>query len=138
MNPRRIILVGPSGSGKTTVAQAVARALGVPLFSMDDFRMKGIRSSLITVEHKGRQVRTYEDPQLWDAHAILHKLRACYNAGVGFVAEGNHLLIYHQIAELPGTEKYYIDVPFSVSVARRKTRHRNSESDDSFKLIGEN
>lgn len=131
---RRILIIGPSGSGKTTVAQSVARELNLPLVSMDDFRRK-MNNGFPTVLHNNKRVRTHEDPKSWDGHAIFHKLRALL--ATGFVAEGNHLLMYPQIAALEGTERYYIDVPFAVSVERRKTRHRYLPADVSFNLIGE-
>ncbi len=136
MNPRRIILIGPSGSGKTTVAQAVARELALPLISMDDYRAKP-KSAQYFVEHRGQRVRNYEDVRCWDANAIACRLRASIQAGTGFVAEGLHLLAYPAVAALPITERYYLDVPHRVSVARRKTRHRFLPADESFVLIGE-
>jgi shikimate kinase len=132
---RRIVIVGPSGSGKTTLAQAVARELGVPVISMDDFRAK--RRAAILVAHGKEEVRTFEDPRLWDGNAIACKLRALIAQRSGFVAEGNHLLYYPEIRSLPDLELYYLDVPFQVSVARRRTRHRFSLADESFALIGE-
>lgn len=136
MNPRRILIIGPSGSGKTTVAQAVARELRLPLISMDDYRAKR-KAAQYFVEHHGRQVRNYEDVRMWDGNAIACKLRACIQAGSGFVAEGLHLLAYPEIAALPIAERYYLDVPHRISVARRKTRHRFLPADESFVLIGE-
>lgn len=136
MNPRRILLVGPSGSGKTTVAALISRALGLPVVSMDDFRIRGIRHPPYVMVD-GKQIRTYEDPRLWDGHAVACKLMALISAGNGFVAEGNHLLHYAPIAALPDTEHYYLDVPFGVSLDRRKTRHRYLPADESFALIGE-
>lgn len=133
---RRIIIVGPSGSGKTTVAETVARELGLPLVSMDAFRAKGLRLQFF-VEHAGQKVRNYEDPRMWDPNAIACKLRAVIAAGGGFVAEGNHLLRYPEIAGIPHVECFYIDVPHAVSLARRKTRHRYLPADESFALIGE-
>lgn len=136
--PRRIIIVGPSGSGKTTVAEAIARELKLPVVSMDDFRVRNLRRRLLPlVEHAGQKIRTYEDPIFWDGHAIGCKLRALVQSGSGFVAEGNHLLHYPDVRAIPDTELYYLDVPFKVSVDRRKTRHRYSPADESFALIGE-
>lgn len=131
---RRIIIVGPSGSGKTTIGQALARELKLPLISMDDFRCKMTHGCAPKVLHGKENIRTYEDPACWDGNAISCKLRAL--APTGFVAEGNHLLMYPQIAAIENTERYYIDVPFSVSVERRKTRHRYLPADVSFNLIG--
>ena len=136
MNQRRIIIVGPSGSGKTTVGQAVARELGNPLISMDDFRTRGRRTAPM-IDVGDATIRTYEDPCLWDGNAIACKLTAFVRAGVGFVAEGNHLLYYPAIRALPRLELFYLDVPFAVSVARRKARHRGVPSDFSFAQIGE-
>ena len=132
---RRILIVGPSGSGKTTVGQAVARELDVPLISMDDFRSRGVLRKFF-VEHPSGRVRNYEDPRMWDGNAIACKLRAFARTGSGFVAEGNHLLYYPEIRTIPETELYYIDVPFEVSLARRKTRHRYLPADESYLLIG--
>jgi shikimate kinase len=137
MNTRRIIIVGPSGSGKTTVAEAIARELNLPVVSMDDFRSKGKCVLQFYVDHRGKKVKNFEDPRLWDENAIACKLRACIQAGQGFVAEGNHLLAYPSIAAILDTERYYLDVPHKVSVARRKTRHRYLPADESFILIGE-
>ncbi len=134
MTPRRIILVGPSGSGKSTVAEAVARNLGLPCISMDDFRIK-MRS--LYVLHRSQRVRTFESPELWDSNAISYKLRACIRANSGFVVEGNHLLHYPAVASIADSERFYLDVPFKVSLARRKTRHRYLAADESFALIGE-
>lgn len=136
MTPRQILIIGPSGSGKTTVAEAVARELAVPFISMDHFRAKP-KGAQYYVDHRGRKVRNYEDPRCWDGNAIACKLRACIQAGTGFVAEGLHLLAYPAIAALPITERYYLDVPHRVSVGRRKTRHRFLPADESFVLIGE-
>jgi shikimate kinase len=132
-----ILIVGPSGSGKTTVGEAVARELGLPLLSMDSFRAKGLRKQF-HVEHGGEKVRNYEDPRMWDGHALACKLRACVQAGSGFVCEGNHLLQYPEIAELSQRAAvFYVDVPFSVSVARRKQRNRGTAADWAFAIIGE-
>lgn len=136
MKPRRILLIGPSASGKTTVAQAIARELGLPVISMDDYRTKLMRSPQY-VMHDGEKVRNYESIDNWDANAIQCKLRALCQNGMGFVAEGNHLLQYPAIAAIPDTERYYIDVPFAVSLARRKTRNRGIAPDWSFQKIGE-
>lgn len=133
---RRIIIVGPSGSGKTTVAEVVARELGLPLVSMDAFRARGLRLQFY-VDHAGQKVRNYEDPRMWDPNAIACKLRALITTGHGFVAEGNHLLRYPEIAGIPNAEWFYVDVPHAVSLARRKTRHRYLPADESFALIGE-
>lgn len=134
---RSILIVGPSGSGKTTVGEAVARELGLPLLSMDSFRAKGLRKQF-HVEHAGEKVRNYEDPRMWDGHALACKLRACVQAGSGFVCEGNHLLQYPEIAELSQRAAvFYVDVPFSVSVERRRQRNRGTAADWSFALIGE-
>lgn len=100
---------------------------------MDDFRVNG-RIMPLFVEHAGKKVRNYEDPRMWDENALAHKLRAC--ADTGFVCEGNHLLRYPSIAALADTERYYIDIPFEVSLARRKTRNRGTAPDWSFALIG--
>lgn len=133
---RRILIVGPSGSGKTSLAEALAVALGIPLISMDNFRAHGY-SKVFTVEHKGRKIRNYEDPRMWDENAIACKLRWSVETGAGFIAEGNHLLMYPAIAALPGVERFYLDVPHAVSLARRRTRHRYLPADESFRLIGE-
>lgn len=132
---RRIIIVGPSGSGKTTVAQAVARELGVALISMDDFRIRKSNKVLFTARAGAQEVRSWENPGCWDGNAISSKLRAAHQLGVGYVAEGNHLLMYPGIAALDA-ERYYLHVPFKVSLERRRTRHRFLPADESFKLIG--
>lgn len=133
---RQIIIVGPSGSGKTTVAQAIARELGLPLISMDDFRIRKSNKVLFTARAGTQEVRSWENPGCWDGNAISSKLRAAHQLGVGYVAEGNHLLMYSGIAALDA-ERYYLHVPFKVSLQRRKTRHRFLPADESFKLIGE-
>jgi hypothetical protein len=136
MNPRRLIIIGPSGSGKSTVAQAVARELRLPLISMDDYRAKP-KSAQYFVEHRKKRVRNFEDPRCWDGNALACILRALIQGDLGFVAEGLHLLAYPEIAALPVTERYYLDVPHRISVDRRKTRHRYLPADESFVLIGE-
>ncbi len=132
---RRIIITGPSGAGKTSVATEVARELGVPVISMDNYRAKSCRGGEY-VTHAGKQVRNYEAVSNWDGHAIACKLRALIQNDQGFVAEGNHLLAYPAIAALPGIETFYLEVPFAVSLARRKTRNRGTAPDWSFALIG--
>lgn len=131
---RCILIVGPSGSGKTTVAEIVARELGVPLISMDDFRVR--RRWPLYVD-SAKKLRTFESPLLWDGRAIACKLRACIQAGSGFVTEGNHLLYYPEIAALPDVECFYLNVPFAVSLKRRQARHRGTEADRAFALVGE-
>lgn len=132
---RRIFIVGPSGAGKTTIATDVAECLGLPLFCMDDFRAKGLKRRPF-VAHAGQQVRCYEDPMLWDVNALGQKIQRAIQQGSGFVAEGNHLLGYPVFAEMTG-ERYYVDVDFQTSLARRKTRNRGTAADWSFALIGE-
>jgi len=129
---RRIVIVGPSASGKTTLATAIAQELGCPMLSMDDYRQRG----MYFVQHEGRKVRNYEDPRGWDANAIMCKLRVLCNVGQGFVAEGNHLLRYPDIAAIPEIETYYIDLSFATCLSRRKTRNRGTEPDWSFAQIG--
>ncbi len=132
-DPLRILIIGPSGSGKTTIGEAVARELGLPLLSMDNFRARGLKKKFMV-----GSVRNFEDPRMWDGHALACKLRACTQAGAGFVCEGNHLLQYPEIAELSQRAAvFYIDVPFSVSVERRRQRNRGTAADWSFSLIGE-
>ena len=136
MTPRRILLVGPSSSGKTTVAEMVAHELGLPLVSLDDFIIRGSRKHHY-VDHEGHQIRSYQNPACWDFHAFGCKLSALLYAGSGFVAEGNHLLHYPQVAAIPETERYYIDVPYGVSLDRRKSGHKFLPADESFAIIGE-
>lgn len=134
--PRRIIIIGPSGAGKSTVGEIVARELGVPLVSLDDFVIRGARKHQY-VEHEGHQIRSYLNPACWDSNAFGCKLSALQFAGSGFVAEGNHLLHYPQIVAIPNTERYYLDVPFGTSLDRRKCRHKFLPADESFAIIGE-
>lgn len=129
---RRILLIGPSASGKSTVAEILARELRVPVVPMDAFRCK----RMLFVTHEGRQVRNFEDPRMWDDNALACKLRALINSNQGFVAEGLHLLRYPAIAAIPQTERWYLDIPHELALARRKTRHRNLPSDESFAIIG--
>jgi cytidylate kinase len=119
MDFRRILIVGPSGSGKTTVARLVAGRLGLPLVSMDDFRIKGRLSVRLP---SGDNVRTFEHPALWDADRLAIRLFDCLETANGFVAEGNHLLHYAIVRAIPDTLRFYIDVPFEVSLQRRSTR----------------
>jgi hypothetical protein len=112
------------------VGEADARELGVAFFSMDEFRAKG----MFYVQHAGKNVRNFEDPKLWDKNALSHKLRAAF--AKGFVCEGNHLLVYPQIAEL-NCERFYLDCDFATSLARRKTRNRGTAPDWSFAIVGE-
>lgn len=139
MIPHRIIIVGPSASGKSTVAEDVSTRLRLPIIHMDDFRIKAHRNQP-RVKTKWGLVRSYEDPTMWDGHAIACKLRALVHSGSGFVVEGNHLLRYPEItalAMLCYPVSFYIDVPFRVSLSRRKARHRHMMADESFALIGE-
>lgn len=141
MNPRRIIIVGPSGGGKTALAEALARELGIPVISMDEYRVRSNRTPIMT-EVAGRKVRNYEHPHYWDSNSVACKLRACIQAGAGFIAEGNHLLTYPAIAALAadesnGIELYYLDVPFAVSLERRTHRNRGTLADQAFAIIGE-
>jgi len=115
----KIIIVGPSGSGKSTVAQLVARQLDIPLIHMDDFRQSG---RFICSLPDSTDVRSFENPGLWDADRIAIR---CFNAvesNDAFVAEGNHLLVYDIIRRIPDTLRYYLDVPFEVSLKRRSDR----------------
>lgn len=132
---RRIIICGPSGAGKTTIAEAVGRILNLPVLSMDNFRARKLRYP--TVKVGDHEIRTYESPECLDSNAITCKLKALLLTRGGFVAEGNHLLAYPVIATIPGLECYYLDVPFAVSLERRKTRHCFLPADESFALIGE-
>lgn len=133
---RRIILVGPSGSGKTSLAHELSRLLNLPVVSMDDFRAKSYpKQQFPYVWIKGQRIRNYESPTCWDPVAISSKLRTMSQRGEGWIAEGNHLLVYPAVAELE-SERYYLDVPFEVSLERRKSRHRFSPADESFAAIG--
>jgi len=111
----------------------VSDALGCSLISMDDFRSRGVGRTKYFTQHNGEKIRNYEHPDLWDGLAITHKLRAFIRDGLGFVAEGNHLLHYPGIAELAQHwEIVYLAVDHATSVVRRKTRHRYSPADESF------
>lgn len=136
MNLRRIIIVGPSGSGTSSVGREVARELGVPLFSLDEFRARGKRNAPYLAVG-GLRVRNFEHPDNWDGNALSFKMLACVRNHGGFVAEGNHLLVYPNVASIAETERFYLDVPFKVSLERRKSRHRYLPADESFALIGE-
>lgn len=133
---KRYLILGPSGSGKTTLARELADRLDLVLISMDDFRVKMVRNAP-TVEVGGRKIRSYENPVAWDANAIWFKAQACIKSGMGFVIEGNHLLQYPRIAEIPDTERVYLDCDFATSIARRKQRNRGTAADESFAIIGE-
>lgn len=133
---RRILLIGPSGAGKSTIGEIIARELSVPLISLDDFRIRGCKKHHY-VEHEGKQIRSYLHPGCYDQNAIACKLMALVYAGSGFVAEGNHLLQYVQIAAIPEAERYYIDIPFGVSLDRRKSAHKALPWDESFAIIGD-
>lgn len=128
----RIVIVGPSCSGKTTVARYVSGALGLPLVSMDGFRVSGRR---YFVDVAGREVRTFEHPQLWNERRIGFALTEELDRG--FVAEGNHLLRYPEIASIPNLQCFYLDLPWESVIARRRDRARMNAADESFILVGE-
>ena len=129
MNPL-ILIAGPSASGKTTLALEVARQIGLPCLSLDDYF---ISKPKLFVETPTGMVRTFERPVLYNGAMLAIKLS---NRVSGFVVEGFCLLNYPQILALPAA-RYYLDVPFSICAKRRAARLPQRPSDESFSIIGE-
>ncbi len=125
-----ILIAGPSASGKSSLANAVAAALRVPCLSLDDYFIRKPRSF---VETPTGPIRTFERPYLYDG-ARLAKDVLAHPAGV--VAEGFCLFNYPEIMALTAS-RFYLDVAFSVCLARRLARRPRRVSDQSFQIVGE-
>lgn len=128
MKPHRLILAGPSCSGKTTLAEQYATITGIRLFRLDDFRRRVKR--FVT----GTDVRNYEHPDCWDGRTFAEALATCTGP---FIAEGVCPLHYREVLEWVDADRFYMDVPFAVCLARRKARGRHGPSDTAFAMFGE-
>ena len=122
-----VLLAGPSASGKTTVARLLAKETGAQLLCLDDhFR----RRPKIMVAGPNGPVRTYERPELYDGAALAA------TAGQGpAILEGFCLFAYPEVLAL-SPHRFYLDLPFELSRARRAARIPLRRSDQSYQLIG--
>lgn len=125
-----ILIAGPSASGKSTLAKHLASTLNLEVFSLDDYF---IPSTKVFVETAGGKVRTFERPALYDGARLAKDILL---SQTGAVVEGFCLFAYPEIMALPAS-RFYLDVPFSVCLARRHVRKPQRPSDKSFQLIGE-
>lgn len=131
MKAHRILIAGPSCSGKTTLAVEYAKATGIQVFSLDSFRSRTKRY----VQINGVEWRDYENPDCWHGRAFAQMLATQQGP---FIAEGTCLFRYREVIDWLDADRYYVDVPFAVSLERRRARARNKQADETFAATGEN
>lgn len=135
-----LVLVGPSGCGKTIIADHFARAYGLTAFKLDDYYIH--HDPIYIVGKDGEPYRTYERPFMYDGDKMMmdvHKdcMAKMMSPGTWYtVIEGFVALHYKAVRQFPAI-KVYLDIPFDLSVERRKTRNRGDLSDLSYEMSGE-
>lgn len=135
-----LILVGPSGCGKSTLANHFATTYGMAHFNLDDYYVR--HDPLYVFGKDGEPYRTYERPFMYSGDKLMYDvykdcLAKMMPPGTWYtVIEGFIALQYKSVQQFPGI-KVYLDVPFEVSVQRRKIRGRQDESDITYEMIGD-
>lgn len=127
-----ILIAGPSGSGKSTVAQLVGAEMNMPILSLDDYFLRGVRCDLILNEGFTK-VRHWEHPRQYDGARLAADVRV---RGRPCVVEGFVIFQYPEIIELGGL-RVYLDVPLATAMQRRMDRRPRRRSDEAFAIVGE-
>lgn len=147
-------IAGPSCSGKSTVAKLLAKKLDANILNLDEF---WIKRKKIYVSHKGEKIRTYDNPDLYDAKRMsgyiielrgkgfvkgtkmnlkIHELEEfSMKAKPYLIIEGFYVFTYHKLFDMFDL-KFYIDIPENEILKRRKHRPLPSHVDESFMKIG--
>ena len=98
--------------------------------------MTGVQTCALPIyaETVHGSVRNYERPEVYDGRQLAQDILAQHS---GVVADGLFPFVYPELLDL-SAHRFYLDLPFTVCLARRLARRpTRSSSDRSFALIGE-
>jgi len=122
------VITGISSGGKSTLARALHLSLGWPLFSLDNYWIRGGRRLYTVI--RGRRVRVFDDPNLYDGEKLAIDAHRHERA----IIEGFCAMAYHGISAA-ATVHLHIDIPWDEARSRRVSRDARP-SDASWLLLG--
>ncbi|MGM5480552.1 MAG: uridine kinase family protein [Nanobdellota archaeon] len=148
-------ICGPSCSGKSSVAKALSKKLHCDIIHVDLYYISGCEKTYITVDNV--TIRSFERPHQYDGNKVASLIEELDTTGTAkgieletnkgksqvakvfhkkqyLIVEGFHIFNYPRLEQI-FDKKYFIDIPFELSVSRRLKRD-GDQRDKEFVLIG--